>query len=1159
MKLRSLKVHGFKSFADPTTIEFHDGITAVVGPNGCGKSNISDAIRWVLGEQRPKAIRGAKMEETIFQGTVGRRPVNRGSVSLTVSNEDGVLPVPFEEVEIGRQIFRDGGSEYSINRSACRLRDVLDLCRDTGLGANAYSIIENRMIDAILSDRAEERRGLFEEAAGIGKYKDRRKAATRRLERAEMDLQRLEDVIAEVQTKVRSLARQKGKAQRYLEYRQRRLDVEVEVVRHQLDTLRHRLSSVEKQLEGDLQTGEGKVAELGAAEAQYEALRLKEVGAEKQRAEAAKALEAVREQLVRWERDLAVADERAAYAERRLAQIDEERAQALEQAEALERDEHVLTSDRDRVAEELEQLSGVAAERATGVQKVRERLQEARKKLDEVETRERDLARRGAQLEGDAQASDAQAEELGHRLVRVAGELESTADALSEIESQGDLFSDRLNELTEALQAALEEVDACVSGAATAREELDVAFIAEREAAARVVAGEARKAAIERLERDQEGLGPVVKAALALGDAGVLGTLADFIEADGEVTAGLEAHLGSLTRALVLRDRGAVERITSWFAESWSEGGGLVLLPLDSVPTPSGDAAGLVGEVRAYGEGEAWVRSLLDGVLASSVDGVAVTEARGIVRVGNPSGASGILERKEQLRECSAELDEATSSEASATTKRETTQEALAAAERKLGQARTSFRAAEDELRKVRSEGDAKSDQQGRMDRLRDELSRQAEGAKVAQARAVERAREARDDREILLQQEEGLNTERTEARELVEVIQEEYEVARAEEARLAVDIARLEGDVMRLTERVDTIVKARAQANERRTSLDVEESGLREERAEALRIRAEGDEATERLFGERTTSEEKVREKGQSLQEVADALAVAERRVREARTEERAASDRRHELELERQELGGRIERIRERLEGEWGRPLETLLEEAGPVEGEQEALQDELRELVLALDKIGPVNMLAVEEHDEESQRLDFLTEQRQDLVEARNDLRSAIREINKTATDLFMGTFEDIRVNFRKTFLRLFEGGEADIWLQDETDPLESPIEIHASPRGKRTQRIDLLSGGERALTALSLLFGIYLVKPSPFCVLDEVDAPLDENNIGRFIKLLQDFKADSQFVVITHNPRTIEAADWIYGVTMEEAGVSTIVGVKLEEALEAAGAA
>jgi len=301
------------------------------------------------------------------------------------------------------------------------------------------------------------------------------------------------------------------------------------------------------------------------------------------------------------------------------------------------------------------------------------------------------------------------------------------------------------------------------------------------------------------------------------------------------------------------------------------------------------------------------------------------------------------------------------------------------------------------------------------------------------------------------------------------------------------------------------------------------------------------------------------VRAKDEALAAVAEQLAAAEKRAREARTAEREASDHRHALELERQELAGRIERIRERLEGEWGRSLERLLDEADEVEGETEALQEELREIVIALDRIGPVNMLAVEEHEEESKRLEFLSEQRDDLVTARNDLRSAIREINKTATELFESTFGRIRENFRATFLRLFEGGEADLWLQDPEDPLESPVEIHASPRGKKTQRIDLLSGGERALTALALLFGIYLVKPSPFCVLDEVDAPLDENNIGRFIKLLQDFKSQTQFVVITHNPRSIEAADWIYGVTMEEPGVSTIVGVRLDEALQGAGAA
>jgi len=436
---------------------------------------------------------------------------------------------------------------------------------------------------------------------------------------------------------------------------------------------------------------------------------------------------------------------------------------------------------------------------------------------------------------------------------------------------------------------------------------------------------------------------------------------------------------------------------------------------------------------------------------------------------------------------------------------------------------------------------------------------RQIEGARAARVRALDRAKEAREDRALLVQQEKLLEAERQEARSRVDEAQEEWEEARGEEARLAVDVTRLEGDVTRLTERLAGVVVARARAQERITSLEQEEGALRTDLAQARKIREEGDAATERLFAERTQGEAVLRERDEVLQSVAASLAAAERRVREARTEERAASDRRHALELERQELGGRIERIRERLEGEWSRTLESLLAEASPVEGEPDALQRELDEIVSALNALGPVNMLAVEEHAEEQARLDFLTTQRADLVEARDDLRSAIREINKTATDLFVSTFEQIRENFRQTFLRLFEGGEADIWLLEPEDPLESPVEIHASPRGKKTQRIDLLSGGERALTALSLLFGIYLVKPSPFCVLDEVDAPLDENNIGRFIKLLQDFKGQTQFVVITHNPRTIEAADWIYGVTMEEPGISTIVGVRLEEALEAAGAA
>jgi chromosome segregation protein len=1161
MKLKSLRVHGFKSFADSTTVEFHEGITAVVGPNGCGKSNISDAIRWVLGEQRPTAIRGARMDEAIFQGTVNRRPVNRGSVSLTVTNEDGLLPVPFEEVEIGRQVFRDGGSEYSINRSTVRLRDITDLYRDTGLGANAYAIIENRMIDAILSDRAEERRGLFEEAAGIGKYKDRRKAAVRRLERAEMDLQRLEDVISEVETKVRSLARQKGKAQRYQEFRKRRLDVEVEVVRHQLESLSKRLHLVHGELAKDTTTGEGMVAEVAVAEAEYEALRLREVDAERARVAAAGTLETIREQLVRWERDLAVADERAAYAERRLAQIGEERAEAQESVAVLGRDEAELRTNSERLAGELEALRAVAEERGGEADRLRSHLQEAVAAVDAVEARGREIVRRVAQLEGDAQSSEAQAEELQQRFDQAASELASTSEALLELESQGDLFSGRLDELEAALREAASSEARAETSVEAARAAFEAARQAARETADEVAELAARRAALEGLERDMEGVEPVVRAALQLGDAGVVGVLSDFIDGPGDSVAAAEAYLGALTTALVVRDGAALARLVDWFAADWAGGGGLTVLSLDRVPPAASGASGpLLGSLELVEPGAAWARALLDGVGLPERDrGVPVTERSGIVRVGNPAGGSGILERREQLKRVTDDHARAEARAVAAVEARSAAEQGLRSAEAALEDARRARREAEDVQRSAHADVSEQSDQRGRVDRLRDELARQVEGTKAARARALDRAREAREDREVLMGQESGLDEERQEARSGLDKTRDDWEAVRAEAARVAVDVARVEGDVSRLGDRLQVVVEARNRAAERVESLDIEEAQLREERAEVRALRVEGDAATERLFAERTQAEAEMRSKDEALQELNAALTKAERRAKDARTAERAASDRRHELELEQQELTGRIERIRERLEGEWGRPLETLLEQAEPVEGEPEVLQAELDELVLALERLGPVNMLAVEEHAEESERLEFLTGQRTDLVEARNDLRSAIREINKTATDLFMGTFGQIRDHFRETFLRLFEGGEADIWLQDEDDPLESPIEIHASPRGKKTQRIDLLSGGERALTALSLLFGIYLVKPSPFCVLDEVDAPLDENNIGRFIRLLQEFKAQTQFVVITHNPRTIEAADWIYGVTMEEPGVSTIVGVQLLDALQAAGAA
>ncbi|MEX0979504.1 MAG: chromosome segregation protein SMC, partial [Gemmatimonadota bacterium] len=1082
MKLRSLKLHGFKSFADRTEIQFHEGITAIVGPNGCGKSNISDAIRWVLGEQRPAAIRGAKMEEAIFQGSVKRRPVNRGSVVMGISNEDGVLPVPFEEVEIGRTVYRDGGSEYSINRSTCRLRDVHDLCRDTGLGANAYSVIEGRMIDAILSDRAEERRGLFEEAAGIGKYKDRRKAALRRLERAELDLQRLDDVIGEVETKVRSLARQRGKAERYHELRARRLAVDVAVVGARVGELGKRLDEVARALEGDAQSGEGVSAELEAAETRQESLRIEQLEAEKARGAAAARLDEVRSELVRWERDLAVAEERALYAGRRLETIEAEREESRDRVTALAADEETLGASSEALAKELEEARAEAAGSETIVVGVRARLQEARDALEAVEGEEREVLRRGAQLEGDAEGAEAQAAELTRRLERLSTEMDEAADALTELRSQGDLFSDRLAILERAVAAATKRVEGCIAAASAARERFEALREADVVAADENSSLQARLSALEAVERDQEGVEPVVRAALARKDDGVLGTLADFVSATPELVGAVERYLGPLTRGLVVRDGATASRLQRWFVEEWEGGGGLILLPLDRVPARE-KAGTLLRELKAEGAGAPWVEVLLAGV--DLVDDDALLERKGtgerltrsglsvdghgVVRIGNPSGASGILERREALRALRSRAEAAAVVAREARDAREEARAALARAEEALETERAAHRAAEDAARMGAADEAAQLDRRGRMDRQREELEQQVEAIRASRDRALERGAQARAERSTLLGKEEALRDRRSAARATTDAVQEEWEAARAEESRIAIRVARVEGEAGRVRERQDDLARARTAAGERIVALDAEQKALEEEMEKVRAFRSEGADRTETLFTARDASEAELRARDARLTEVVEAVADFEKRVRNLRSAERESIDRRHRLEMEQQEISGRLERIRERVESEWGKPMQRLLDETEPAEGEVSELQSELLEVVSQLEGLGPVNMLAVEEHAEEQERLDFLTEQRDDLMSARDDLRSAVREINQTATTLFHESFETIRENFRSTFQRLFEGGECDLWLSDPEDPLESAIEVHASPVGKRTQRIDLLSGGERALTA------------------------------------------------------------------------------------------
>ena len=1136
MKLRRLTLQGFKSFADKTELKFHDGITAIVGPNGCGKSNISDAIRWVLGEQRASAIRGAKMEEAIFQGTLQRRALARAEVAMEFDNTAQRLALPQRDVEIRRIVFREGGSDYQLNRQSTRLRDILDVCRDTGLGANSYTVIEQGMVDRILSDRPDERRHMFEEAAGIGRYKDRRKAAQRRLEGAEHDLARLEDLVGEVTTKVRSLARQRGRAERYQEYRRRRLNLEVAVARADLARVQTLLAQTATYLEDLTRDEPAARAALATAEAELESRRIESTEAGRERNAVALRLEELNRMIAERERHLAVADERRAHAQRRLVQIAGERDELHARLGALQAELESLEQERHGQAGVVQSLSGQVARVQELQQQLRQQVIDVRRIDEDARSRENELTRLLARLDSDAASADARAADALARIEQLELEQAELDFELTQLAEQGDLFAEQARILEERLATLRNERTKAEDTVALARsEELDAKrALAEAEDRAHRLASQL--AALETLEREYRGYAPAVAAAMThRGEiSGLLGPVAEFLSLSREKAAALEGALGSLLQAVVVRDQEAVQAARRFIEERQERraAGG-------AAPGLGADASGVVALLPESALPR--LQALLD-VLEFA---------------GTPPAEPVMVGRRERVSELRAEAAAAAGEREARAAARDAAIDRVHETEAALREWRAQEERAELDLRRASADEVTRTGRHGRTQRAREDLERRRAELAALVERAHGEAGAGRGQRAELEQQ---LTQHRAEWQQSTASLAEKetaWEEVRDEEAELRVAHARAEGALTAVDRRRVVARGDIEQAEQRLMALDGEEAEHQQTLASMEDVRTGAGGELEDLFRRRDGVAGELRGLEDRLSSAAEAAISLETQVRNLRRSTDERNELRHRLELQRQEADANEQRVRERLEAEWARPFEELVADAEPVEElPLESMKAELQSIVTDIERLGPINMLAVEEYDEESKRLEFLTVQRDDLVKARDDLQSAIREINKTAKQLFIETFDAVRVNFRTTFQTLFEGGECDIRLEDPEDPLESPIDISASPKGKRTQRIHLLSGGERALTALALLFAIYLVKPSPFCVLDEVDAPLDEANVLRFVQMLQTFKVDTQFIVITHNPRTMEAADWLYGVTMEEAGVSSIVGVQLGEVLAGA---
>ncbi|MEO6940275.1 MAG: chromosome segregation protein SMC [Candidatus Kapaibacterium sp.] len=1179
MYLSKLEIIGFKSFAQKTLLKFDAGMTSIVGPNGCGKTNVVDAIRWALGEQKAGTLRSDVMENVIFNGTRTRKPLGMAEVSLTIENTKGILPTEYSEVTITRRLFRSGESEYLLNKTQCRLKDIVELFMDTGMGANAYSVIELKMIETILSDRTEERRKLFEEAAGVTKYKARRKEALRRLDQVSADLERVDDIVKEVTKTVGSLERQAEKAQKHAELTAQLRALEIDLLEREYVSTWEKLEPLRTRL---VETENNKTRitdELAKYESMLDVIEREEDEIDELLASSERGVKEKSDILSRTRETIIATEERVlslqGQAERAIVERDRLEMEQAELAIRLDQLSASLTtaiSERDELEEEKKQREQIRADAEQVVQDRRNELQRAR---DIVYALINQRNKRSNELE----RGRARIEELENRINRFTQDHESLDGRKSDIESRNAPLTDERN-------AAKENVNAAERAMQSAQEEKDRLKLRmdELQNESFALQNEIGKT-LSKIEfftgLVEQGIGAGEGTEFLLSQHGWSSheavTVADAMTTAPDLRAAFESALGEVAHYLIVpNSKDAFEAVEML---RHSQKGKATFICLDRVPSQTDMHFGLPdGAFTALSASQFNVqysdlfRMLLGGiVIVTNIqdafaildstpqvekcvtrDGEVITR-EGFVRGGSKRKTEGILiGKREQIGELETETANLKAK--------------LDALEAEIGQMNRTFdgivmrdfnnkvRSAEEALRAVDSKINQSEYELRRLTEERTRLYAEEERTRVELAPIAESLAAIQPDLDRLEEEHTASHEQSARAQLLVEEAERILAAEIERSTQVQVKYAALSGEVTRY------------ESEKRQTEQSIAVAA----RTEQERIQER--ERVEREIGEFSAKLDEFRGMLSQIDEELRAMTsqrdeVSERRkdkqaeahkYREALREERAEHDKTlnisHELALKIQEFESKIVAIEQRAREEF-----ELLEIERKIYAEDDTFsfgdkREEVREIKQKVKNLGAVNLLAYEEFTKERDRMQFLVEQRKDLAEAQKNLVQTIEEINDTATRQFLETFEKIRGHFQDIFRSLFgDGDECDLNLEEGKDPLEAQIEIIAKPRGKRPHSIDLLSGGEKTMTAIALLFAIYLVKPSPFCILDEVDAPLDDSNIDRFLQIIRRFAVDTQFIVVTHNKRTMAAADALYGVTQEEDGISKIVSVRLKRDL------
>lgn len=1176
MKIKRLEITGFKSFVESTSLVFDEGITTIVGPNGCGKSNLVDAIRWVMGEQSARNLRGKAMEDLIFGGSESRKPLGMAEVTLILDNSAGQAAPAYSEyteIQVTRRLYRNGDSEYLLNKTPCRLLDITELFMDTGIGSRAYSIIEQGKIGMIVNAKPEDRRYLIEEAAGVTKYKARKKTALRKIEATRQNLLRLGDIVAEVKRQMNSLKRQAGRAEKFRGYREELKEIDLQFALRQHGGLAERsrqagLSAESKAGEVENLTRQLELAELDLARARlHHTAREEEASRGQEQAfHLTSEIQKIESRLEFGSREmatLALQKERFASEweeiERQLAASLREERTLQETRQGLGRE---LIDEQQRLAEAEQEMHALEAQEKS----LLEKLEDARSRLYGLLT---ELSRMG----GLQQEADRRLHSLKGLKERNSQEAVAVRAQLDKLQAEsGDLSSSltTIRDERNSFQAKREAFREAIAGLRHGLENVEAKLLVKREAFSRQAS---RLESLEQLERSLEGYGRGVKALLSQPEqkARLQGVVADVLEVPPDYEVAVEAALGSRLQAVLADQTESVEEAIAFLRQG--EGRCTFLLPgfvpaqeaFDQIGTPLLDLVSVrSGYEEQLGRLLAGVFLVDDlqphraggfpaGLILATRDGDVLTGRGEMTGGGRQALDQGLLHKKREMKELGRQVRSLEKEVEDLGLRREQLRKDLLSTEESLRSTEASLH--RQEIRVVDSEKDLASLSQEEL-RLQDRLevlSFEEDQLHEEQERLAASLEETRMGRVEVEQKK--LDQEAA----VADLNKENQSIRfRAEETRQKLTARKVAVVSLRerdegLGETLERIGRTRREMHQRQDAL-VATRGEAEERKGALRLEADQLKAElEVLFARRVEKQAELAGLKDRFEESRQNIENREAEIRQLRARTNQAREELSTGQLQSRELALETEHLRQAFMDRYRLDLEDAAV-ADRFDAEFDRLTAEKRRQFLnrRIEEIGEVNLTAIDEFRELEERYLFLTTQQQDLQSSLEGLQAAISKINRTTRKRFREAFDQINARFRETFPQLFNGGQAELRLSDEDDLLETGIDIVAQPPGKKLQNVSLLSGGEKALTAVALIFSIFQIKPSPFCLLDEVDAPLDDMNIGRFNEVVTRMTKDSQFIIITHNKRTMEIANNLYGVTMEDPGISKLVSVRMKEA-------